>query len=287
MRKEEEMENRTNYHSHCSFCDGHAPMEDFVRAAIRQQFSAYGFSSHAPLPYSTRWTMEKKDMPAYLAEFARLKAKYAGQIELYVGLEIDYLDETYNPSIPYFKELPLDYRIASLHILKDEAGTPVEIDCSKEDFRERVEAHFGGNLEQVARSYYAVQKRMLQLGGFDVLGHCDKLDSRAEYCRPGITGEAWYRAMQADFLDAVAESGIILEVNTKKFEEDGHFFPASSWFPELFRRKIPLVVNSDAHYPERINASRQEALKSLYAAGYRTVRELHGQQWESVPLRCG
>ena len=22
--------NRTNYHSHCSFCDGKAPMEDFV-----------------------------------------------------------------------------------------------------------------------------------------------------------------------------------------------------------------------------------------------------------------
>ena len=27
--------NLTNYHSHCSLCDGKAPMEDFVREAVR------------------------------------------------------------------------------------------------------------------------------------------------------------------------------------------------------------------------------------------------------------
>ena len=120
------MENRTNYHSHCSFCDGHAPMEDFVCAAIREGFTAYGISSHAPLPYSTRWTMERRDVPAYLAEFRRLKQKYEGKIELYVGLEIDYLDEGWNPSVPFFRALPLDYRIASL-----EACNPEEIFSSE------------------------------------------------------------------------------------------------------------------------------------------------------------
>ena len=76
----------------------------------------------------------------------------------------------------------------------------------------------------------------------------------------------------------------MLEVNTKKYGEDGHFFPASAWFPELKRRGIPVVVNSDAHYPERINASRREALEQLYAAGYRSVRELHGGRWQDVPI---
>ena len=28
--------NLTNYHSHCSLCDGRAPMEDFVREAVRR-----------------------------------------------------------------------------------------------------------------------------------------------------------------------------------------------------------------------------------------------------------
>lgn len=279
------MENRTNYHSHCSFCDGHAPMEDFVCAAIREGFTAYGISSHAPLPYSTRWTMERRDVPAYLAEFRRLKQKYEGKIELYVGLEIDYLDEGWNPSVPFFRALPLDYRIASLHILPDGAGNPVEIDCGMKTFSERMRDCFANDLEAVARAYYATQRRMLRLGGFDVLGHCDKLDSRVEYCRPGITGEPWYRRLREDFLDEVAADGsVMLEVNTKKYEEDAHFFPASAWFPELKRRGIPVVVNSDAHYPERINASRREALEQLYAAGYRSVRELHGGRWQDVPI---
>ncbi len=279
------MGNRTNYHSHCSFCDGHAPMEEFVCEAIRQGFTAYGVSSHAPLPYSTRWTMEKGDVAAYLDEFARLKALYSARIELYVGLEIDYLDETHNPAMPYFRALPLDYRIASLHILKDADGNPVEIDCDMATFRERVQSHFGNDLEAVAHAYYATQRRMLGLGGFDLLGHCNKLDSRVEYCRPGITREPWYREMQAGFLDCVADiGGVMLEVNTKKYVEDGHFFPSSDWFPEMLRRGIPVVVNSDAHYPERINASRGEALQALYSVGYRSVRELHGGQWVDVPI---
>ena len=38
------MNNLTNYHSHCDFCDGHAPMELFVREAVKEGFSSYGIS---------------------------------------------------------------------------------------------------------------------------------------------------------------------------------------------------------------------------------------------------
>lgn len=88
--------NLTNYHSHSLYCDGRANMEDFIRFALSEGFTSYGFSSHAPLPFSTAWTMEWDAMDDYLAEFHRLKAKYTGQIELYIGLEIDYLNEESN-----------------------------------------------------------------------------------------------------------------------------------------------------------------------------------------------
>ena len=61
------------YHSHCLFCDGRADMEVFVRFAISRGFASYGFSSHAPLPFSTGWSMEWDRMDDYLGEFARLK----------------------------------------------------------------------------------------------------------------------------------------------------------------------------------------------------------------------
>ena len=81
--------NLTNYHSHSLYCDGRASMEDFVRFALSEGFTSYGFSSHAPWPFSTAWTMEWDRMNDYQAEFHRIKEKYAGKIELYLGLEID------------------------------------------------------------------------------------------------------------------------------------------------------------------------------------------------------
>lgn len=78
-------------------------MEDFIRFAISEGFTSYGISSHAPLPFSTAWTMEWDRMDDYLSEFSRLKEKYADKIELAIGLEIDYLDEDSNPSLPRFR----------------------------------------------------------------------------------------------------------------------------------------------------------------------------------------
>ena len=105
----------SNYHSHCTFCDGRSTPEDFIKFAVAHGFRAYGFSSHSPLPFETFWNMSKDDMPEYLTEIERLKKKYSDRLEIYVGLEIDFLDESYNASIPYFRNLPLDYRIGSIH----------------------------------------------------------------------------------------------------------------------------------------------------------------------------
>ena len=99
--------NLTNYHSHCSFCDGKAPMEDFVKSAIAAGFTSYGISSHAPLPFETCWTLSQERVPDYLQEIGRLKQRYAGEIEIYAGLEIDYLNEESHPAIPRFQEFPV------------------------------------------------------------------------------------------------------------------------------------------------------------------------------------
>ena len=123
------MNNLTNYHSHTSFCDGKAPMEAFIAEAVRQGFTSYGVSSHAPLPFRTRWTIDDREQTGlYLQEFARLKRLYGDRIELYVGLEIDYMDEDQQPANDYFQSLPLDYRIGSVHLLHSTQGEIVDID---------------------------------------------------------------------------------------------------------------------------------------------------------------
>ena len=276
--------NLTNYHSHCSFCDGRAPFEEFVKEAITQGFYSYGVSSHAQLPFPTQWTMEWEQMEAYLDEFNNLRQKYADEIELYVGLEIDYLNEESNPSVASFTELPLDYRIGSVHLLYDAAGEVVDIDCSPAVFKERVDRHFNGDVLRVVRMYFDRLFRMVELGGFDVLGHADKMHYNASCYHPGLLDEPWYEALMKDYFSLVASRGYLVEINTKAYDSLGTFYPNSRYWELMKEYQIKILVNSDAHYPERINAGRMEALRLLQAKGFATVAELHQGSWREVPI---
>ena len=278
------MTNLTNYHSHCLYCDGRANMEDFIRFAISEGFSSYGISSHAPLPFSTACTMELDRMDDYLSEFSRLKGKYADKIELAIGLEIDYLNEESHPAIPRFQELPLDYRIGSVHMLYSPLGKVVDIDTPADIFRQLIDAHFEGDLDYVVHLYYKNLLRMVELGGFDILGHADKMHYNASCYRPGLLDEPWYDALVRDYFAEIARHGYIVEINTKSYHDLGTFYPNERYFPLLKELGIRVQVNSDAHYPERINNSRAEALAALKKVGFDTVVEWHGGQWKDMPL---
>ena len=208
------MEGKSNYHSHSLYCDGRAGMEDFVRFAVSSGFTSYGFSSHAPLPFPTAWTMEWDRMDDYLAEFRRLKEKYAGRIELYLGLEIDYLNEESHPAIERFRRLPLDYRIGSVHLLYDDEGRVVDADLPADKFRQMVDRHFRGDVERVVRLYYERSRRMVELGGFDIVGHADKVHYNAASCRTGILDEPWYDRLVCDYFAEIARRGYQVEINT-------------------------------------------------------------------------
>ena len=276
--------NLTNYHSHSLYCDGRANMEDFIRFALSEGFTSYGFSSHAPLPFSTAWTMEWDAMDDYLAEFHRLKAKYAGQIELYIGLEIDYLNEESNPSVVRFRELPLDYRIGSVHLLYDDKGEIVDVDVTADKFRRLVDKHFNGDLVRVVHLYYDRLMRMVELGGFDIVGHADKMHYNASCYRPGLLDEPWYDALVRKYFTAIAEYGYIVEINTKSYHDLGTFYPNKRYFSFLKELGIRVQVNSDAHYPERINNGRAEALAALKKAGFTSVVEWHDRKWEDTGI---
>ena len=272
--------NLTNYHSHCSFCDGKAPLEDFVKSAIAAGFTSYGVSSHAPLPFETRWTLPGEKVEDYLKEIVRLKEKYAGEIELYAGMEIDYLNDRQNPSIPYFQNLPLDFRIGSVHMIYTDSGEIIDTDTNPENFHRLLELHFQGDLRRMVECYLDASIRMVEAGGFDFVGHADKISYNASVCDPEVLEKEWFRKRLYDYFAYIAERGLMMEVNTKAFLTKGCFFPQRRHFPVLKELGIPLIVNSDAHRPELVNAGRMEALQALKEAGFQTVMELKAGKWK-------
>lgn len=278
----------SNYHSHCTFCDGRSIPEDFVKFALAKGFRAYGFSSHSPLPFETFWNMTADNMPDYLAEINRLKDKYKDRIEIYAGLEIDYLDKNYNASIPYFTQLPLDYRISSIHYIPVAPGMEEKnmacIDGGFEAFSQSVSRHFEGSIRKLTLRYFQESMNMVEAGGFDIVGHLDKIHMNG--CRyPGFDASAsWYRNAFTDFLRLIAEKGLMIEINTKTLIKKQQLFPREEYLSLVEKMNIPVMVNSDCHYPDLVNDGRPEAFDLLKEAGFKSTRELIKGQWEDVAL---
>ena len=282
------MGNLTNYHSHSLYCDGRAGMEDFVRFALSEGFTSYGFSSHAPLPFSTAWTMEWDIMDDYLSEFHRLKEKYAGRIELYIGLEIDYLDETYNASIPYFQELPLDYRIGSIHFLPVSERLVEEnmvcIDGSFREYAHSVERHFEGDVRLLVKRFFDTTMKMIEAGGIDIVGHMDKIYMNGQKYEIFNFEEDWYRKPFEACLDLVQEKELMVEVNTKNWTKKKELYPRVEYLSRMREMNIPVMVNSDCHYPDLVNDGRKEVFELLKQAGFKSTRELVKGKWQDIAL---
>lgn len=278
----------SNYHSHCSFCDGRSMPEEFVKFALAKSFRAYGISSHGPLPFETFWNMSAFDMPEYLVEISRLKDKYQGHLEIYTGMEIDYLDTTYNPSIPYFQNLPLDYRIGSVHFLPIATelceANMVCIDGPFSEFKKAVDTYFEGDIRKMVKRYYESSIRMVELGGIDIVGHLDKIYMNGQRCKDFSFTAPWYRNMVNEYLEVIAGKGLIVEINTKNLLKKQQTFPRQEYLSRMRELQIPVMVNSDCHTPDLVNDGRQEAFDMLKQAGYKSTCELIAGSWQSIPF---
>lgn len=86
---------KTNFHTHTSRCL-HAGGTDveYIEAAIENNIKILGFSDHAPYPdnrFGLR--MQYNELDEYLQTMKKLKNKYLNQIEIRIGLEIEYDSE--------------------------------------------------------------------------------------------------------------------------------------------------------------------------------------------------
>jgi histidinol-phosphatase (PHP family) len=282
----------TNYHTHHAICDGKAEAEDYVRAAIEKGFSALGFTSHAPLPFPNRWTMPKEKFSAYRAEIQRLRQVYAGRIEIYLGLEIDFISKEFGlspeDSLSWQPE-GLDYFIGSVHVFPKRSSENAgyrEVDHTPEEYEAIRDENYGGDIRAFAAGYYGYVKELVSKFKPPVLGHLDlikKNNTGEKYFREN---ETWYKNLIADLIPAIARAGAIVEVNTGGLARGRTttVYP-SPWILKLLREAdIPLMLNSDAHVPENIDAYFAMARDIIKEAGYTKLSVLRENGWETEAL---
>lgn len=255
---------RYNFHSHTQFCDGRASMEEFAEVVAAEGFVHWGFSPHSPVPIESPCNMSMESVPIYLSEVERLNRIYmSAPIRFYAAMEIDYLGDDWGPSNQFFRNLPLDYRIGSVHFIPSQDGTLIDIDGRFDSFRRKLAEDFHNDLDYVVNTFFDQSIAMVEAGGFDIIGHFDKIGHNGSHMRPGLESQPFYRRRLAELTDAVIASGLTVEINTKAWAEHKRMFPSPSCWSALLKANVPIVVNSDAHHLNMVNAGRSEAFALL------------------------
>ena len=231
-------------------------VEPFVETARAAGVDEIGFTEHVYYFTQTRtlWTVPYQtercvyDLDAYVD--AVLEAKARG-LPVKLGLEVDYVpgreDELRALLAPY----PWDYLLGSVHW----------VDGLAVDGAPRLADEVG--VEETWRRYYETLARAAGSGLFDSLSHPDL---------PKVFGDRIDGFDYTDIADAVAESGVAVEVSTAGLRKPvGELYPHPDLLAACRERGVPVTVGSDAHMPSLVGRDFDRARELLRSAGYETV----------------
>jgi len=277
----------TNFHNHCYYDDGKCSPKEHIEQAIKKNVDVLGFSCHAPLPFEASWTLTRDKLSQYLADIKKLQKEYENKIQVFLGLEIDYIPGIISPSMEGYKHMGLDYSIGSIHHLEqDEAGVYMPVDGPIEMFEAGIKSIYKGNIKKAVETYYIFIEDMINLGGFDILGHLDLIKIRNNNNKYFSEDEKWYRDIISKILNEVKRSGCIIEVNTggmaRKYIDTT--YPSLWILEECLKKGIPITLNSDSHTPENIIFGFEEVAKDLISIGYKEIFVLSENGWKPRAL---
>ncbi len=273
----------SNYHTHCCFCDGSGQPEEYVLQALKKDFSTLGFSSHGPIPF-TEWTMRNEDTGNYLETIDYLKSKYTNLIQIYKGMEIDYLS---GDTSTIFKRYDLDYIIGAVHLINDGIHREYfSIDGNITEFQKTFEICSNSSIKKLVSRYYETVLEMLQNNRIDILAHLDLVKKNNTNQKYFNETDAWYVNLVKDVVRKISSYNVIVEVNTGGIARGytDNVYPSLWIIKEMKKWNIPIVLSSDAHKPENLDFYFDQAKEDIKSAGYDEVWDLNNGKWENRKL---
>ena len=185
------------------------------------------------------------------------KARELSQdVELRLGIEIDFVPGTEGQMDRFAAALPYDYVIGSVHRVGGE-----EVDRYPDaDLYHRWDTY------DLYEAYYENVREAALSGRFDILGHPDLIKIFRHFPQQDIAG------MLEETADAVAESGIVVDVNAAGLRKPiGEIYPSRPFLEMFHRRGVQIILSSDAHAPGEVAAGYDESLALIRDVGYREV----------------
>ena len=270
----------TNYHSHTNYCDGYNKPEEYAKEAVKQGMIAYGYSSHAPVPFLCEWTIPERKIGSYINEINLLKAKYKDEIQLYMGLEVDFIPNVTGPNYPQILKLNPDYTIGSIHFVDQfDNGERWCIDWTEDYFYKGLKQIFYNDVKKTVKRFFELNKQMVCESAPDVIGHLDKI--RMHNRDLFDENNKWYKDEVYDLLKLIKSKNVIIEINTRGYYKAGsRLYPDPFFFKDIKRLNIPVSLNSDAHSPDEITKGYLYAAKILKQEGIDEIWSFIDNKWK-------
>ena len=203
-----------------------------------------------------------------LASFQEAREK-SGDVELRLGIEIDFVPGAEERMDRDASALPYDYVIGSVHRVDEE-----EVDrAGDQGIYERYETF------ELYEAYYANVRKAALSGRFEVLGHPDLIKIFRRFPERDIT------PILEETADAVAASGVVVDVNAAGLRKPvGEIYPSRDFLEMFHRRGVPIVLSSDAHAADQVAMGYDESLRLVHDVGYREVVTFKDRERGSLPL---
>lgn len=275
----------SNFHTHTNFCDGNSGHEDMLRAAIEKNIKSLGFSSHSPVPFQAGSNMKFENMFTYIETIARLKELYNDKIQIYTGLEIDFISGLYGPA--NFKAFPLDYTIGSLHYVFNPVKNKYEsFDNFADSFKTIIEEVFNNSFDDFLQFYYIGMMEMVTANAPDIVAHfdvCAKFNKNNTFFDENST---LYIELVNETIEAISNSDCMVEINTRRAYRgfDDCYYPREWIIKRMIEKNIRFVVNSDAHAPADIDMHLMDARKMLADFGCKYIYVLWNNKWQAEKI---
>lgn len=264
----------TNLHTHTNYCDGKCKTEEMILSAIKCDFQSIGISTHGPVQYKTDWNIDKNKVDEYIDEVLLLKEKYKNKIEVFLGMELDYI-----PGIgfdEYTKELikKLDYYIGSVHYMgKLKDNTMWTVDYNLEELIKGVNESFNGNMRLLIEAYYNLLTEMAERFQPPIIGHLDLIKKNNTDNILFNENEEWYVSTVNRCLDVIKKTKSIVEINTGGISRGYTLeqYPSTFILKMIKEKNIPVIINSDAHTQEGINCKFSEMFELIKSLGFESI----------------
>ncbi|HLF93137.1 MAG TPA: histidinol-phosphatase HisJ family protein [Planctomycetota bacterium] len=260
-----------DYHMHTPLCK-HAvgAPEEYARRAVERGIEEIGFSDHSPMPatYDPDYRMGIDEYAEYVEMVSRCRTAVPG-LRIKLGIEADYHPGTDAFVREVIGRYAFDYVIGSVHYLGSWGFDNPDL----VHFYERKDVY------ELYREYYGLIVELARTRMYDIVGHPDVIK------KFGHRPEKDYEPLERRALEAIAEAGMALDVNTSGLRR-----PAKEIYPSLRMLKaaramgIGITFGSDAHDPKHVGESFADAVAHAKAAGFTQFRRYAQRSFDLVPL---